>query len=121
MPLEIELRICVKPGYFRSQVQANLQQVFSRFGLPDGSRGFFHPDNFTFGQALYLSALYERAMEVNGVASVELKTFKRLNRKSEKEILAGRIQAAPNEILRLDNDPNFPENGKINFLMSGGL
>jgi hypothetical protein len=121
VPLEIEMRVCVKQGYFRSNVQAALQQVFSRFDLPDGSRGFFHPDNFTFGQALYLSAVYERAMEMNGVSSVELKTFKRLHRKPQQEIAAGRIPAAINEILRLDNDPNFPENGKINFLMSGGL
>ena len=121
VPLEIEMRVCVKPGYFKSNVKANLQAAFSRFDLPDGSRGFFHPDMFTFGQAVYVSALYERAMGISGVLSVELKTFKRLNRAAQLETVNGLLKPANSEIIRLDNDPNFPENGKINFLMSGGL
>ena len=36
------------------------------------------------------------------------------------ELEKGIIQVNPSEIIRLDNDPNFPDNGKINFLMQGG-
>ena len=39
--------------------------------LPDGRRGLFHPDNFTFGQPVYLSRLYAAAHAVDGVDSVE--------------------------------------------------
>lgn len=121
VPLEIELNVCVKPGFFRSNVKENLLEEFSRFDLPNGAKGFFHPDELTFGQPVYLSAIYQRAMAVEGVASVELKTFKRQGRPANQEITNGVLMPRESEIIRLDNDPNFPENGKINFLMYGGL
>ena len=121
VPLEIEMNVCVKSGYFRSDIRNKLLDVFSRFDLPDGSRGFFHPDEFTFGQPVYLSAIYQGAMNVDGIASVELKTFKRWGRTTNQEKKNGIFQPAESEIIRLDNDPNFPENGKITFLIFGGL
>ena len=60
-------------------------------------------------------------MQVEGVGSVSLKTFKRLGRIAAQEISKGVLQPASDEIIRLDNDPNFPEKGKINFIMLGGL
>ncbi len=119
--LEIEMNICVRPGYFKSAVKRKLEDLFSRFDLPDGTRGFFHPDLYTFGQPVYLSAIYEKAMRVDGVESVELKTFKPLLRAADLEKENGVLEPRESEIIRLDNDPNFPENGKINFLMFGGL
>jgi hypothetical protein len=121
VPLEIELNVCVKPGFFKSNVKEKLLEEFSRFDLPNGRKGFFHPDVFTFGQPVYLSDIYRRAMAVEGVASVELKTFKRQGRPANQEITNGVLVPKESEIIRLDNDPNFPENGKINFLMYGGL
>jgi hypothetical protein len=70
VPLDIALVICVAPGYFRDQVQRALLELFSSSDLPDGRRGFFHPDNFTFGQPVYLSQLVAAAMGVPGVAAV---------------------------------------------------
>ena len=121
VPLKVVLNVCVKPGYFRSDIWENLLQVFSNADLPDGSRGFFHPDNFSFGQPIYLSALYSRAMQVTGVASVEIKTFQRWAKNPAGEIEKGLLQPADLEVLRLDNDPSLPENGKIDFIMLGGL
>ncbi|HSI77819.1 MAG TPA: hypothetical protein VK957_18110 [Lunatimonas sp.] len=121
VPLEMEINVCVKPGYFRSSVKEKLLQVFSRYELVNGVRGFFHPDEFSFGQPVYLSAVYHKAMSIDGVASVEMTTFKKQNRSSDLEKENGVIKASRNEIIRLDNDPNFPENGKIDFLMFGGL
>ncbi|MEE9555567.1 MAG: putative baseplate assembly protein [candidate division Zixibacteria bacterium] len=121
VPLDIVVNVCVKPEYFRNHVKESLLQVFSRYDLPDGRRGFFHPDNFTFGQPVYLSAIYKRAMEVAGVASVEAKKFRRWAKKSNNEKEKGLLLPANLEIARLDNDLNFPENGKIDFLMYGGL
>ena len=120
VPLEIEMRICVKAGYFKSAIQEKLQSIFSRFELPSGELGFFHPDNFTFGQPIYASALIDRAMSLDGVLSVELKTFKRLHRPSN-AFEVYRIMPDGSEIIQLENDPSFPENGKINFIMQGGL
>lgn len=120
VPLEMEMNVCVKPGYFRSKVKEKLLQVFSRFELSNGIRGFFHPDEFSFGQPVYLSAVCQKAMSIDGVASVELTIFKKQNRPSDLERENGVIMPSGNEIIRLDNDPNFPENGKIDFSMFGG-
>lgn len=121
VPLDIIMNVCVKPGYFMNNIEENLLEVFSRYNLPDGKRGFFHPDNFTFGQPVYLSAIYKKAMEVTGVESIEVKKFLQWAKKPNNEKENGFLQPAELEIIRLDNDPNFPENGKIDFIMFGGI
>ena len=121
VPLSLEVNVCAKAGYFRSNVKEKLLEVFSCFDLPDGTRGFFHPDNLTFGQPVYLSHIYKKAMAVSGVESVEVKKFQEWAKKPNKEIENGMFQPEELEIIRLDNDPNFPENGKIDFIMFGGL
>src|SRR5262249_15392729 len=114
--------------HFRASVRAELLDVFSSQDLANGRRGFFHPDNFTFGQPVFLSRLVAAAMRVPGVAWVDVsdippKTnrFRRLGHKADGEIAAGRIAADRLEIARLDNDPNDPENGRIDFHMEGGI
>ena len=121
VPLEIEMNVCVNAGYFKNDVKEKLLDIFSRFDLPDGTKGFFHPDEFTFGQPVYISAIYERAMQVDGIGSVEMKNFQRWARAADREIQSGFLRPGDHEIIRLDNDPNLPENGKITFLMYGGL
>jgi predicted phage baseplate assembly protein len=119
--LELAILVCVKPGFFRSDVRHSLLRVFSSRTLSDGRRGFFHPDNFTFGQSLYLSRIYEAAQAVDGVASVEVQKFQRWGKTAQGELANGVLTAGSYEVIRLDNDPNFPENGKIDFVMGGGL
>jgi hypothetical protein len=121
VPLDITINVCVKPGYFRSNVKQSLLEIFSNHELVSGIRGFFHPDNFTFSQPVYLSHIYEVAMEVAGVTSVEVMRFQRWGKLPADEIETGILTPGTLEIIRLDNDPNFPENGKISFNMEGGL
>jgi predicted phage baseplate assembly protein len=121
VPLDIEMQICVEAGYFRSTVRDRLERVFSARDLPDGTRGFFHPDRFTFGQPVYLSQIYKAAADVEGVASVEIRKFKRLNREAAGEIAQGFLQPGDIEIIQLDNDPSFPEKGAFRLDMRGGL
>ena len=121
VPLEIKLMVCVKKGYFRGNVKQSLLKAFSSFHLPNGSRGFFHPDHFTFGQPLYLAQIYQAAMAVEGVDSVRVLKFKRWGKVAAGELKTGELKPGEFEILRLDNDPNYPENGKIEFEMQAGL
>lgn len=121
VPLDISIRVCVIPNYFRSDVKKRLLEVFSSLDLNNGQRGFFHPDNFTFGQPIYLSQIYKEAMDLDGVASINVIDFHRWGKKPNQEIEKGVLTPADLEIIRLDNDPNFPENGKIDFVMIGGL
>ena len=120
VPLEIEMHVCVQPTYFRSDVQAALREVFSNRALPDGRRGVFHPDNFTFGQPVYLSRLYTAAYAVPGVASVHITTFQRQGQPDSRPLEEGKLSLQRLEIARLDNDPNFPERGVFRLQLEGG-
>jgi len=120
VPLEIEMRVCVKPGYFRDGVKRALLQVFSSKVLPNGQPGIFHPDNFTFGQTVYLSPLYATAQAVDGVASVCITIFQRQGTPSNTALNEGKLVLGHLEIARLDNDPNFPDRGVFRLQMEGG-
>jgi hypothetical protein len=113
--LDVELHVCMRPGYFAGDVERRLLEVFSASRFSDGNTGFFFPDRFTFGQSVYLSAVVASAMAVPGVAYVTPVRFQRLNRNPAGEIAKGLIAMARLEIARLDNDPNAPENGRIRF------
>jgi hypothetical protein len=116
VPLDIALTVCVAPGYLRGNVH---QALLDTFG--SGEAGFFHPDRFTFGQTVYLSQIVARAMEVPGVDWVHPIRFQRWDQEPHGELEAGRITLARLEIARLDNDPNAAENGRLEFVMQGGL
>ena len=118
--LEIEMGVCVKPDYFRKEVRAALEQVFNNRMLPDGRRGVFHPDNFSFGQTVYLSPLCAAAQAVAGVASVQITTFQRQGNDSDEALNAGKLDLGRLEIPRLDNDPNFREQGLFTMSFMGG-
>jgi hypothetical protein len=121
VPLDLALFVCALPGYFTSEVKKSLLAVFGNRDLPDGRRGFFHPDNFTFGQPLFLSQIYRVAMDQPGVASVEVRRFQRWGEEPNDEMDAGFLRPAALEIVRLDNDRNFPENGRIDVEVRGDL
>lgn len=123
VPLNILLKVCIKPNYIKGNVKRSLLEIFSNTTLPNGQRGFFHPDNFTFGQSVYLSQIIATAMQVPGVDWVQAEKFERWDRPSvdEKELTDGLITLERLEIARLDNDPSLAENGKIDFDMGGGL
>ena len=127
VPLDVVFTVCVEPGYFQADVRRALLDVFASHDLPDGRRGFFHPDNFTFGQSVHLSQLVAVAMDVPGVGWLDTRSgvgsphrFQRWGRASEGELDSGVLSLGRLEIARLDNDPNAPENGRIDFLMEGG-
>lgn len=119
--LELVFEVCVAPGYFKANVKRALLGAFGSGPLPGGRRGFFHPDNFTFGDPLYLSRVYAEALRIDGVASIKATTFRRRGRLDAGELDNGVIRTATLEILQLANDVNFPENGKLEFDVVGGV
>ena len=111
VPLQIALEVCVDPNYFRSDVQRALLQVLGRL---------FAPDNFTFGQTVFLSPIYAAARSVAGVTAVRAVTFQPQGVNSSAYLSAGEIKLGPLQIARLDNDPNFPNHGQLTLFMDGG-
>jgi hypothetical protein len=121
IPLDIRLSVCLEPGYYASPVKSALTRLFSNRPLDDGTLGFFHPDNLTFNQPVYLSRIIAEATAVPGVKWVTVDRFKRWGQPARTEKEDGVIRIGRLEIARLDNDPSAPENGKIEFIMKGGL
>ncbi|MDJ0599291.1 MAG: baseplate J/gp47 family protein [Crocosphaera sp.] len=117
--LDIAMTVTIEPDYFQESVKEALLDTFSNSILEDGALGFFHPDQFTFGQPVYLSQLIARAMEVTGVRSVKVTRFQRQDQPSTLPLETGNIQFERLEIARLDNNPNFPENGTLQFNLEG--
>ncbi len=119
-PIEIELLVCVHPDELRSAVGARVRDRLRPSGGASGEHGFFHADNFTFGSALYLSRLIAAVMAVEGVQSVTPKKFQRLGRLPQNEIANGVIRPGDFEVLQLEDDPSFPERGRLSLTMGGG-
>ena len=120
VPLDIKFNVCVAPHYLRGHVAAALRDAFSNRVSANGRRGFFHPDNLTFGDGIYLSSLVAAAQAVEGVVSVGVTKLQRLFESANGEITNGILPLARNEIAQLDNNPSFPERGKLTLFLTGG-
>jgi hypothetical protein len=120
VPLEIDVELCVASDHFRGDVARAVTQALGNQLLPDGSRGFFHPDRFTFGQPVFLSRLYAAIERVEGVDSAVVRTFRRQGQRDNGELMSGVLSIGPGEIALLDNDPNFMENGVLRIASLGG-
>jgi hypothetical protein len=119
--LQIALTVCVDPAYFQSDVEKALSDVMGSRILPDGTKGLFYPDKFTFGQTVYLSPIYAAARKVAGVRSVVATIFQPQAMPPTSIFLSnGEIPLGPFEIARLDNDPSLPDHGQLTLVMQGG-
>ncbi|HEY2069694.1 MAG TPA: hypothetical protein VGG48_09095 [Rhizomicrobium sp.] len=134
-PLDIALSICVAPNVLTGHVESALLAVFSDRVLPDGTLGFFHPDNLTFGSAVYASQIVALAQGAPGVTEVRLirlaryqpgtppapETFRNKHPGPWGGVPAGGLLAlAPYEIPTLDNDPSSPGKGRLTLYFRGG-
>jgi hypothetical protein len=124
VPVDLTLQVSVAKGSQQSDVEQALLQTFSSGILPDGSNGFFHPDNFTFGDDLFAGKIYAAAMAVPGVQSVTITQLARSHsaqpaQETALNLAQGILSVGTDEVIRLDNDRNFPENGTLTITTSG--
>jgi hypothetical protein len=120
VPIDLRLRIEVLAGHSRSHVQRALLDAFSNRVLPDGSQGFFHPDNLSFGDDLEAGSIMAAAQSVPGVQSVEVRKLKRLFEDPGQQMQADILAIGPMEVARLDNIASQPENGRLIIDLRGG-
>ena len=118
VPLEIHISLCLKPDFWPDDLTAILEQEFSDGWTPDGRKGFFHPDLWTFGQQLKASQIIGRVLEVAGVEHVIDVRMKRWNNPVafSSEITNVRFD----EIIQVLNDHDHLEKGSIDFVVQGG-
>jgi hypothetical protein len=120
VPLHLQLKVCALPHYQPGHVKAALLARFGTRRLAGGTRGFFHPDELSFGQGIYLSSIVAAAQAIPGVESVTVTRFQRLFYPPNGELEAGLLPLATWEIAQLDNDPDFPERGRLEIEVRGG-
>lgn len=118
--LDITLHLCVLPGHFRSEVVRAVRLELGAGVLPDGRLAAFHPDNFTFGQPVYLSRIVASAQAVPGVEAVWVTKFERLGQPDTLPMEAGVLPMGRQEIAQLANNPNFRERGRLTLEAGGG-
>jgi hypothetical protein len=125
VPIQLTLRICVRPNVLGSDVQRDLELALSAKDLGNGKSGFFFPDNFSFGTPLAISRLYDAVLAVRGVESTVIETLAPLHAPQPQASTAsakasGYLTVGADQVLQLDNDPNFPERGRLTLIMLGG-
>jgi hypothetical protein len=118
--LDITLHICVNPDYFRSEVLLAVKSELGSGVLPDGRLAVFHPDNFSFGEAVYLSRVAAAAQAVEGVEAVWALKFQRMAAPDAASLENGVIPIGRLEIAQLANNPNFRERGRLTLVAGGG-
>jgi hypothetical protein len=123
VPLDIALDICIQADHLRGDVVRAAAAILSSAAQPDGTLGMFHPDELQFGADIYGSRIVAIVQTIDGVVHVELTRFARLyasDADAAKTLDANIISIAPDEIARLDSDPNFPEHGRLQLNPLGG-
>ncbi|HEY0760115.1 MAG TPA: putative baseplate assembly protein [Acidisarcina sp.] len=120
VPLDIALNVCVDPNYFQADVEQGLLQLLGNQQLPNGTKGLFYPDSFTFGQTVYLSPIYAAARSVAGVTAVTATVFQPEGVATNRYLNAGEIKLGPLQIARMQNDPSFPNHGRLTIDLEGG-
>jgi hypothetical protein len=118
--LRVTMNVCVLPGYFRTEVRQALMDVLTSGTRCDGTPGLLNPINFTFGQTIYLSPLIAAAQNVDGVGSVTVTAFARVDDPAEDASTTGAITLHRLEIARIDNDPSRPDHGIFELDLDGG-
>jgi hypothetical protein len=118
--LDLVIALCIEPTAYAAHVLIQAQELMLGRGVDGRPKGFFHPDNFSFGTPLRRSALEAVLQGIPGVQSVRRiwlrqRGVQRFRLMRELVLKVGRDQ-----ILRLDNDPLRPEHGSLRFEPQGG-
>jgi hypothetical protein len=124
VPVELAIELCLAAGFRPGDVQQAVLQALSSGELPGGRKGFFHPDHFTFGDRLYVSRIHATVAAVPGVESAHLTRLARFKaaqpeRDTAANLARGYLEVGAGEIVRLDNDRNFPQNGTLGVRVRG--
>jgi hypothetical protein len=120
VPVQLDMTVHLLPDYLQAHVRTAVLDALGTRQLPGGGRGFFHPDNLTFGESIYLSRILTVAQAIPGVENVTVTSFQRLFEEPKNEIASGVLAIGPLEVAQLDNDPVFPERGLLRLQLRGG-
>ena len=118
--LRITLSICVDVEYVQADVRSAVMQLFVMGNMCNGQPGLLDPANFTFGEAIYTSPFIAAAQGVEGVDSVTITAFQRMDDASDDGVAKGYLQMGTLELARCNNDPNRLDLGVLTINADGG-
>jgi hypothetical protein len=101
VPIELALHVVVLEGAIAATVRRLVLDALSARVLPDGRKAFFHPDNFTLGQPVYLSNIYRAVLAVEGVDRTQATVFQPYGDPLRSGLAEGRITVGHLEVVRL--------------------
>ena len=120
LSIDLKIEVCVDEGWLGNDVEAGVLDRLGSSTRADDSTGFFFADRFTFGTPLYRSRLEAAIQGVPGVAGVHAITYRQRGTFAGFVDLPEVITPGPMQILRVDNDPSWPERGTIRVIPEGG-
>jgi hypothetical protein len=120
VPIDLEILICIERFAHAAEVVAQLNEVLLGPGTGRRLRGFFHPDNFTFGTPLRRAALEAAIQGVPGVLSVRSMSIRLRGVRAFRPFTELTLKVGDDQVLRLDNDPGHPEGGTLRLQTEGG-
>lgn len=120
VPLDIRITVCAADAFWREDIRFVLEQEFSDGWTADGRRGFFHPDEWSFGQSLHRSAIEGRIHRIAGIEHVVAITMKRFSAPQPGVPGTELLEIGFDEVVLLANDPDHLERGSIRFEVQGG-
>lgn len=118
--IDLIVTVCVQTGWLSSDVEAGVLSRLADAIQPNGDPGFFYADSFTFGTPLYRSNLDAAIQSVDGVSGVLDIEYRQRGASTVFTPLPSELQFGTDEILRVANDPNYPERGTIRVIAEGG-
>ena len=120
VPLAIEVTVCLSPDAWVDDLRDVIEQELSDGYTPDGRRGLFHPDDWTFGQSLHESLITGRLQALPGVEHVLSVSMRRWDAPTGGAPAAPVLDAAFDEIFLVENDPDHLERGSLTLILKGG-
>jgi hypothetical protein len=120
LSIDLIIEVCVQTGWLDGDVEESVLNVLGSSTRPDDAAGFFFADRYTFGTPLYRSRLEAAIQGAEGVLGVKSITYRQRGAFTDYRDLPEAITPAPSQILRIDNDPSWPERGVIKVVAEGG-
>ncbi|MEV0898908.1 putative baseplate assembly protein [Actinoplanes sp. NPDC049802] len=111
VPLDIVIEVCAAPGHQHGRILADLRRRLL---------AVFRPDALTFGDPVRVSRLTAVTAAVPGVRTARVTRLRRLFAPDAGELDAGLLRLGPLEIAQCDNDPDRPEHGRLETVLTDG-
>jgi hypothetical protein len=118
--VDLQIALCAQPTAFAATVEAAVLAALRPGLLPDGTRGFFDHENWSFGEPLESGALLAAIQRAAGVLGVTAVSYRERGVQPDWTPLPDTVTVAADRILRVDDDPSRPESGSLRVIVEGG-